>query len=69
MSDLVSKFESHIDVLFDAVEGGLDLRSNHRLYRKVHQFYKKDGVIFTGDTDVDYHMIISYLSEDLVNQR
>ena len=65
MSKLVRKFESHLDSLYEAVEGTMDLRDNYKLYTKIHRFYAKEGVTFTGDTSLDYNMIISYLNEDL----
>ena len=43
----------------------MDLRDNYKLYRKLHRFYTKTGVTFTGDEGVDYNMVINYLYEDL----
>ena len=48
-----------------AANGDSDLRDNYKLYSKVYRFYKKDGVAFTGDTNIDYDLIINYLYEDL----
>ena len=65
MTKLVRKFEEHLDTLWAAVDGDSDLRDNHKLYTKVYRFYKKEGVQFTGDSAMDYSMVVSYLSEDL----
>ncbi len=65
MSKLKRKFEEHLESLYAAVDGQMDLRDNYKLYRKVHRFYTKTGVTFTGDERVDYNMVINYLYEDL----
>ena len=65
MSKLKRKFEEHLDCLYAAVDGETDLRDNYKLYRKLHRFYTKTGVTFTGDEGVDYNMVINYLYEDL----
>ena len=66
MSSLSCKFEDDLVELEDAVYRGTDLRKNRTLYKKICKFYKKEGVIFTGDAAMDYNMVISYLSEDLI---
>tara|TARA_R110002012_G_scaffold123273_1_gene273631 strand:+ start:572 stop:787 length:216 start_codon:yes stop_codon:yes gene_type:complete len=65
MTKLVRKFEDHLDSLWGAVDGELDLRDNHKLYNKIYRFYTKEGVTFTGDAAIDYNMVVNYLSEDL----
>ena len=65
MTKLKRKFEEHIDTLHAAASGEVDLRDTYKLYKKVQRFYTKDGVTFTGDTEMDYNMIVSYLNEDL----
>ena len=65
MSKLKRKFEEHLDSLNAAVDGDVDLRDNYKLYKKIHRFYSKEGVTFTGDTAMDYNMVVSYLNEDL----
>ena len=65
MTKLNRKFEEHLDTLESAASGATDLRDNYKLYKKVQRFYTKDGVTFTGDTEMDYNMIVSYLYEDL----
>ena len=65
MTKLVRKFEEHLDTLWAAVDGDTDLRDNHKLYSKLYRFYKKEGAQFTGDSAMDYSMVVSYLCEDL----
>lgn len=65
MSRLKRKFSDHLDSLYAAVDGEIDLRDNYKLYNKVYRFYTKEGVSFTGDTKMDYNMVINYLYEDL----
>ena len=65
MNKLVRKFEDHLDSLWGAVDGKKDLRDNHKLYSKLYRFYKKEGVQFTGDSSIDYNMVVNYLYEDL----
>jgi hypothetical protein len=50
----------------EAVNGETDLRSNRKLYKKVYKYYKDLGVIFTGDANVDYDVLIECLYEELV---
>ena len=64
MIKVVRKFSDHKESIRAAVEGEMDLRENHKLYSKLHRFYSKEGVTFTGDTSTDYNMIINYLYED-----
>ena len=65
MSKLIRKFENNLDWLAAAASGEADLRDNHKLYTKVHRFYSKEGIVFTGDSETDYTIIVNYLSEDL----
>ena len=66
MSRLKRKFEDHLDSLYAAVDGDVNLKDdNFKLYKKIHRFYSKEGVTFTGDSVMDYNMVISYLNEDL----
>jgi len=65
MTKLKRKFEDHIDTLSAAAAGETDLRDNFKLYKKVQRFYTKEGVTFTGDTAMDYNMVVGYLYEDL----
>ena len=66
MSKLKRKFEDHLESLYAAVDGEVDLRDdNFKLYKKIHRYYTKEGVTFTGDTTMDYNLVINYLYEDL----
>ena len=67
MSKLQRKFENHLESLTAAVCGEMDLRDNYKLYSKIHRFYTKEGIVFTGDSTTDYSILINYLSEDLSN--
>ena len=65
MNKLIRKFENNLDWLAAAAAGEADLRENYKLYNKVHRFYSKEGIVFTGDAETDYTIIINYLTEDL----
>ena len=65
MAKLKRKFEEHLDTLYAAVDGQVDLRDNYKLYNKVYRWYTKSGVTFTGDSETDYNMVVNYLYEDL----
>lgn len=67
MNKLQRKFKNYLTTLGDAVTGDFDLRDNYKLYQKVHRFYTQEGVSFTGDSNIDYSLVIDYLSEDLNN--
>ena len=67
MNKLQRKFENYLATLGDAVTGNVDLRDNYKLYQKVHRFYTKEGIQFTGDVETDYTIVINYLTEDLNN--
>ena len=64
MSKVIRKFADHQESIRAAVEGEVDLRNNYKLYNKIYRFYAKEGVTFTGDSAMDYNMIITYLNED-----
>lgn len=65
MTKLQRKFENHLPSLVAAAAGEFDLRDNYKLYNKVHRFYTKEGITFTGDAHIDYDILINYLNEDL----
>ena len=65
MSKLIRKFENYLPSLTAAASGEMDLRDNYKLYNKVHRFYTKEGIRFTGDTTTDYDILMNYLTEDL----
>ena len=64
MSKVNRKFADHKDCIRSAVIGETDLRDNYKLYNKIYRFYTKEGVTFTGDSEMDYNMIVNYLNED-----
>ena len=65
MAKVANKFRSHLPEIWEAIDGDIDLRSsNQKLYRKICKYYKHAGVIFTGDSDIDYNVILNYLYED-----
>ena len=67
MSNLFTKFEKHIDTLTSAANGETDLRvADMRLLKKLRKYYSKSGVIFTGDDQVDYNILVNYLYDDLL---
>jgi len=63
---LTSKFKKDINVLRGAANGEfyLDVK-NPKLYKKVRKYYENEGVVFSGDPEDDYEMLIDYLYEDL----
>ena len=65
MTKLKRKFVDHLESLYAAVDGDIDLRDNYKLYNKVYRYYTKTGVTFTGDSETDYGMVVNYLYEDL----
>lgn len=63
---LVRKFSSHLPTIQEAINGQTDLRSNHKLYKKLYKYYKDLGVIFSGDNNIDYDTLLDCLYEDVV---
>ena len=59
------KFSTHLPVIREAVNGDTDLRTNHKLYKKIYKYYKDLGVIFSGDSQVDYDTLLDCLYEDV----
>lgn len=68
MKRVTRKFSDHLATLDAAVAGEADLRDNYKLYNKIYRFYSKEGVTFTGDTSVDYNMIVNYIYDDLYSE-
>lgn len=62
---LIRKFGNHIPIIQEAVEGGSDLRTNQKLYKKLYKYYKDVGVIFSGDSETDYETLLDCLYEDV----
>jgi hypothetical protein len=63
---LTSKFKKDVNTLRAAANGEfyLDVK-NPKLYKKVKRYYEQNGVVFSGDPEDDYEMLIDYLYEDL----
>ena len=49
----------------EAISGNLDLRTNQKVYKKVFKYYKDLGVIFSGDSESDYDVLLDCLYEDV----
>lgn len=62
---LLHKFNSHLPTIREAIDGDTDLRQNHKLYKKLYKYYKDLGVIFSGDSQVDYDTLLDCLYEDV----
>lgn len=62
---ITQKFNTHLPTLREAINGETDLRSNHKLYKKVYKYYKDLGVIFSGDSNSDYDTLLDCLYEDV----
>jgi hypothetical protein len=63
---LTSKFKKDIDTLKKAANCELHLGiKNPKLYKKVKRYYEQNGVIFSGEPEDDYEILIDYLYEDL----
>jgi hypothetical protein len=63
---LISKFKKDVNTLRAAANGEfyLDVK-NPKLYKKVRRYYEQNGVVFSGDPEDDYEMLIDYLYDDL----
>jgi hypothetical protein len=66
---LTSKFKKDINTLKQAANCELHLGiKNPKLYKKVKRYYEQNGVVFSGEPEDDYEILIDYLYEDLVMQ-
>ena len=63
---ITEKFKKDIQTLQGAANGEfyLDVK-NPKLYKKVRRFYEASGVIFSGDPEDDYDILMDYLYSDL----
>ena len=63
---LTSKFKKDIETLRGAANGNFYLHvKNPNLFKNVMKYYQNEGVVFSGDPEDDYEMLIDYLYEDL----
>lgn len=61
-----SKFRKSIYTLTRAANREIDLEYDQpKLFKKVKKFYKEQGVQFYQESEADYELILSLLSEDL----
>jgi hypothetical protein len=66
---LTSKFKKDINTLKQAANYELHLGiKNPKLYKKVKRYYQQNGVVFSGEPEDDYEILIDCLYEDLVLQ-
>lgn len=64
---LTSKFKKDIQTLKLAANGEIHLGiKNPKLYKKVKRYYEQNGVVFSGEPQDDYEILIDYLYEDLI---
>tara|TARA_B100002019_G_scaffold274531_1_gene271593 strand:+ start:124 stop:348 length:225 start_codon:yes stop_codon:yes gene_type:complete len=63
---ITSKFKKDVQVLISAANGEfyLDVK-NPKLYKKVRRYYENEGVVFSGDPEDDYEILMEYLFQDL----
>ncbi len=63
---LTSKFKKDIQTLRNAANGDfyLDVK-NPKLYKKVRRYYENNGVVFSGDPEDDYEILMEYVYSDL----
>ena len=60
------KFSAQLPAIREAIEGNSDLRSNQKLYKKIYKYYKDLGLTMSGDSNIDYEVILDCLYEDLL---
>jgi len=63
---LVEKFKKDVNLLRAVANGEVHLGiKNPKLYKKVMRYYQSEGVVFSGEPEDDYEILIDYLYEDL----
>ncbi len=63
---LVEKFKKDVTLLRAVANGEVHLGvKNPKLYKKVMRYYQSEGVVFSGDPEDDYEILIDYIYEDL----
>jgi len=63
---LASKFKKDLNTLRQAANCELHLGiKNPKLYKKVRRYYEQQGIVFSGEPEDDYEMLIDYLYGDL----
>lgn len=63
---IVSKFKKDVQTLRNAANGDfyLDVK-NPKLYKKLFRYYQNEGVVFSGDHEDDYEILMDILYNDL----
>ena len=63
---LTTKFKKDLSTLRAAADKEIFLDvKNPKLYKKVMRYYQGEGVVFSGEPEDDYEILIDYLYEDL----
>ena len=63
---LVEKFKKDVNLLRAVANGEVHLGvKNPKLYKKLCDIIKAEGVVFSGEPEDDYEILIDYLYEDL----
>ena len=64
---LTTKFKKDLSILRAAVDKEIYLDIKHpKLYKKVCRYYQNDIEWSVEDPEFDYHQVIEYLRQDLV---
>lgn len=67
--DIHSKFKKDIRILESAAREEIFLPvKNIKLYKKVKKYYQQEGVLFSGDPEDDYEILMDSLYMDLVGK-
>jgi len=62
-TQFTSKFNTHLPIIREAIEGKDDLRQNRKLYKKIYKYFKDKGISFTGDDSYDYETVLECIYE------
>lgn len=63
---IAQKFSNQLPLIREAINGQTDLRSNQKLYKKIYRYYKDLGLTMSGDSNIDYQVILDCLYEDIL---
>ena len=63
------KFKKDIATLKSAAIGDIYLDvKNPKLYKKLVRYYNNEGVVFSGDVQDDYEILLDHLYSDLATE-
>lgn len=62
-TQFTNKFNTHLPIIREAIEGRDDLRQNRKLYKKIYKYFKDKGISFTGDDSYDYETVLECIYE------